>query len=451
VATVVPVVAETPRLAPELVAQTEAAAIVATQNEAPAAELGATPETARQPVQIHQTDRDYFVRLTADGLIPGRIQFVDGRSRGLIPARRMTISFVQAQKVISEARPGIDGYFQATRLQPGYYTVVASGQDGVLTFGLEVQPAVPAERHPAAGRAKDDLRTLIESDDARDAQSFLRIDAVLVPPRDIPVVRQVIQPYLGRRGPSHHPLTGSMTRPIPPRTTQFVSAEKIAQLPKNTTQGSWANSLRLPVFYLHSDGTIGGRLTRFSPDVANRDVHGRIPLASGSVFFVRNGVVIDQTTTDQNGRFTVRGIRVGDYTFVAAGANGVAAFGVSVMPHSRDAANDVPGASVRTVSSIRLAQQGAGAGDVGTFDLNVDTSDPNDVGSQNMFGNFGDGTDVAGAGTGAGSGAGGGGGGGGGFGAGGGLGLLGLGGLAGLAGLAGNNNNAPIASTGTTH
>ena len=448
----------------------------------PAPGLDATPDTAEQLLHNQKANREYFVRLTVDGLLPGRLQIVDGRSRGLFPAKRVTISFVQAGKVISQARPGIDGFFQAAGLQPGFYTVVASGQDGVLTFGVEIQPALIAARNPAAGRAKEDVRMQIdgerfrlrqtESEDARDAQSFLRIDAVLVPPRDIPVVKRIMQPYLSPylspRGiaPRHgiyRPMTSSTTRVISPRavaprTVQLV-AEKIANSPPDTIQGSWGSPLRLPVFYMHSNGTIGGRVTKLAPDIVNRDVHFRIPLESGSVYFVRNGAVVDQASVDQHGRFMIGGMRVGDYTLVAAGPAGVAAFGVSVMPHAPDSVNRTPGnrahgATVQSVSSIRLVQQsGAGQGDTGMSDqdVDVDTSDPNDVSSQNMFDDFGDG-EPAECGGGGGF-AGGGGGGGGGFGGGGGLGLLGLGGLAGLAGLSGNNsgNGGPIASTGTPH
>jgi len=202
--------------------------------------------------------------------------------------------------------------------------------------------------------------------------------------------------------------------------------------------------MRLPVFYRHANGTVGGRATRFAPSLVHRDNHYRAPIESGSVYFVRNGTVVDQASVERDGRFKVNGVRVGDYTFVVAGPTGVAAFGVSVMPQSAESVNRMHGTKVRSVSSIRLVQGQSGMPDQ---DVNVDTSDPNDLNRQDLFDEDENERAAGGGGfTGVG------GGGGGGFGGGGGLGLLGLGGLAGLAGLAGNEGSTSnIASTGTTH
>jgi hypothetical protein len=198
-------------------------------------------------------------------------------------------------------------------------------------------------------------------------------------------------------------------------------------------------------------------MTRFAADLFNRDSQSRLPHDAGSVYFVRNGAIVDQTNVDRDGRFRIAGLRVGDYTFAFAGPNGVAAFGVSVMPPATDATSREPAEpKLHSVSSIRLVQQAAA--DLLNEDLQIDTSDLHDVSSQNMFGETGEGPcepcpcpvamgNAVRGGTCAGGGLGGGD-----------LGLLGLGGLAGLAALGNNNNppngnpsNGPMASTGTMH
>ena len=353
-----------------------------------------TPEGTAQQLREQRANREYFARLTADGLLPGRVQYVDGRSRGLIPAKRVAVSFIQNGKLVSQAKPGVDGFFQAAGLVPGFYTVVASGLDGVMTFGIEIQPALNVAPRPnPEGRVKEDVRAQIEgerfrlqqteSDAVRDAESFLRIDAVLVPPRDVPVVKRIFDVYV--KSPMRalqstgvmptaaalknarqviQEIKGSNALPV---STQIAKERVIKDRPAiatvqggapKTIRGSWGTPLRMPIFYQHSNGSVGGRLTYFQPDVANRDVHFRAPVEGGSVYFVRNGAVIEQATTDHHGRFQIARLPVGDYTFVSGGSAGVSAFGVSVLPHSPDAANDGRKVQARSVSSIRLAQAG---------------------------------------------------------------------------------------------
>jgi hypothetical protein len=443
----------------------------------------ATPETAKQKMPAQGANREYFAHLTVDGLLTGRLQYVDGRIRGLIPAKRVTISFVQHGRTISQAKPRVDGFFQAAGLVPGLYTVVASGLDGVLTFGIEIQSALNEANAKADGRVEDHVQLQIErerfrlrqteSENVRAAESFLQLDAVLVPPRDVSVVRGILESYVMPRRRPHSTRALSKTQAIKnaqrtlqmirgandrstlDTTTQLVQAQTtIRGNSAKTIPGSWGTSLRMPIFYAHPDGSIAGRLTHFVPGVTNLDVHFRAPVAGGIVYFIRNGVVVERTRADEHGRFRIAGLPVGDYTFVSAGADGVAAFGVAVMPHFPDAAARAPRSPVRSASSIRLVQaqreaKGAGQGetDLSDHDVEVDSADPGDVGD--LFGPFAEGERkyrVPGDGF-VGSG---GGGGGGGFAGGAGFGLLGLGGLAGLAALQDNNNGGgPIASPGT--
>src|SRR5436853_187740 len=80
-------------------------------------------------------------------------------------ANRGSISFIQNRKVVSQAKPGLDGFFQAAGLVPGFYTVVASGLDGVMTFGIEVQaPLATARISKPEGRVKEEVRAQIEGE-----------------------------------------------------------------------------------------------------------------------------------------------------------------------------------------------------------------------------------------------------------------------------------------------
>ena len=395
---------------------------------------GAAPQ-----VPTVQPSSGYVLRKTEDGFVPGRLRVVDPRSGTLVPARRVTVRFIQRGVVVSESRPGIDGIFQAGNLHAGFYTIVASGEDGYLTMSAEVR----ASANAAEGSKSKRPSKASADDQARPADGFFRIDSVLVPPRELAVLRRIMHVYattsgLGPRWPTPVPVssTGSTGGQMPNmnRIGNTVAAKGV---------GDGDAALRTPVLALQPDGSVGGRLSRTVPDLTNSNGRIRIPLQPAGVFLVRNGAVVDRAYVDEEGQFKIIGARPGHYSLIAAGPGGVAAFGVSIIGETVPTTG-TPAGSVRAVSSVQLVQNPPPPG--GGTGMNVDVSDPNDLNNQNPQ------NQPQGPVQGGGGGGSGGGGGGGGFGGGGLLGILAGGALgAGIAAAAidNNNNNNNPASPGS--
>ena len=75
---------------------------------------------------------------------------------------------------------------------------------------------------------------------------------------------------------------------------------------------------------LNRNGSVEGRIA----SIENGTNEG---LASLKVFFVQNGEVVSETTTQSDGSFVAQSVPEGAYSFVATGENGFAAYGVRVV------------------------------------------------------------------------------------------------------------------------
>ena len=75
---------------------------------------------------------------------------------------------------------------------------------------------------------------------------------------------------------------------------------------------------------LNSSGAIEGRVAAMNAD-------GTQGIADLTVHFMSNGKVVQETTTSSDGSFRVEGLSEGNYSFVASGENGFAAYGVKVV------------------------------------------------------------------------------------------------------------------------
>ena len=81
---------------------------------------------------------------------------------------------------------------------------------------------------------------------------------------------------------------------------------------------------RVHAVALNSTGAIEGR-------VASMDAAGTQGISDLSVYFMKNGKVVQETTTSSDGSFRVEGLSEGNYSFVASGENGFTAYGVKVV------------------------------------------------------------------------------------------------------------------------
>lgn len=81
---------------------------------------------------------------------------------------------------------------------------------------------------------------------------------------------------------------------------------------------------RIHEIALNASGAIEGR-------VASMDIKGTEGISNLSVQFLSNGKVVQETTTSSDGSFRIEGLSEGNYSFIASGENGFAAYGVKVV------------------------------------------------------------------------------------------------------------------------
>lgn len=84
------------------------------------------------------------------------------------------------------------------------------------------------------------------------------------------------------------------------------------------------NAQRIHNITLNNAGGIEGRIT----SLQSGEGEG---LADLKVYFVRNGKIAKETSTDNSGTFQIDSVTEGAYSFVATGKNGFAAYGVNVV------------------------------------------------------------------------------------------------------------------------
>jgi len=93
-------------------------------------------------------------------------------------------------------------------------------------------------------------------------------------------------------------------------------------------------STRVHNIVLNRAGGIEGRITMMNSNET-------VALDSLSVFFIQNGEVVSESSTDQNGKFFVENIGQGPYSFIATGETGFAVYGVNVVEYQAGASDNI--------------------------------------------------------------------------------------------------------------
>jgi hypothetical protein len=141
---------------------------------------------------------------------------------------------------------------------------------------------------------------------------------------------------------------GALLFALPLMATAAVSASQwvndTAPIELGVETAELENSLgvaRVHTVALSASGAFEGR-------VATANAEGGAGLAGLDVFFLRNGKVVQETKTADNGSFRVEGLAEGNYSFVASGENGYAAYGVRVVSETAGVENVMEAAAIGT-------------------------------------------------------------------------------------------------------
>jgi hypothetical protein len=254
--------------------------------------------------------RNYRVRLQPGGVLPGRMNVIEPLTGLPTFARQMNIAFVQNGQVVHEVAAGSEGRFEVTGMAPGIYSVVGSGPDGYVAYGIEVLPA-----ELQAGRfAKGDVQPVA----FQEVGAVLEIDSLAVPPSDFPVVVEIAGSHLPAS------VIGDSPDPADP---ELQPGEALGEADyQDDVNGDHAVDLHRHDVRLQADGSLSGRLTRLDPLTGRPTRIRRL-----NVFLVQDNEIIAQAPVDPLGMFRLAGLAPGLYSFVAAGSEGLAAFSVRLV------------------------------------------------------------------------------------------------------------------------
>ncbi|MEZ6093567.1 MAG: hypothetical protein R3C03_04920 [Pirellulaceae bacterium] len=130
---------------------------------------------------------------------------------------------------------------------------------------------------------------------------------------------------------------------LPLAATAAVSAhqymsESRALAPVNvapaTAKSMLAGTFRNHTISIDTDGVVRGRIGAV-------DANGLAGLGDMKVFFLKDGKIAHQSYTSADGSFEAAGLNDGNYSFVATGAKGFAAFGVSLEQGYQSTTNNL--------------------------------------------------------------------------------------------------------------
>jgi hypothetical protein len=194
-------------------------AAVANAQDEPAAKAEQAPEVikrapANRPVSI----RGHGVMLSSDGRLRGVASSIDPDTLQLVPVSNIDIVFVQNGRIISKARSGADGRFEAEDLTPqAVYSVIAKSRQGtgVGDRSSDGQPLYSAfslavlahlmEDASAQTRSNRQFISLIKQDDGG-IQIINGLQLTMIPARDLAAVG--LQQTFSQQPGAQPPLAG---------------------------------------------------------------------------------------------------------------------------------------------------------------------------------------------------------------------------------------------------
>ncbi len=242
--------------------------------------------------------RSHQVRLTSDGMLPGKVIVFDPSSGASRSITNVTVTFLKVGTVFEIAKPSEQGVFQASGLVPGVYGIVVNGEAGLALFTVHIFPALKR------GEKGEDL-------------SPLKLEIAAIPHSDVKFAKNIFQP-LSQQSQS--------AIPIEPAEEDIPDSAKVSRKVIDSPKGSTTQGHTI---YLQADGSFIGRIRRLHP------VSGRPFLAhtsTNTTYFIQNNKVIYQTKVGNDGRFKIPNFKSGVYSVVTVGKDGIGAIGISVIP-----------------------------------------------------------------------------------------------------------------------
>jgi len=275
------------------------------------------------------------VELGADGSLTGRLSGIETITGELSAASGVEVSVVGADGSVEVAVTAEDGTFQISGLNPGAYTVNASGAQGSLSYGIRLVEGYDAV---AAATSVIPVSRILD----------LQLDSALAPARDSAALQQL--------------LAGIEVAPveIDQPAADAVDSDSVTTSRPASTGGTYVGHEQLA---LNDDGSLDGRVSLLDPATGE--------LASVSdltAYFIADNQIVARTRVQPDGAFTQHNLMPGIYTMVIAGQDATAYIGVDVIggfANLEEKSEYITTSNVTLQDGVNVgAVQGAGSGPI---------------------------------------------------------------------------------------
>ncbi|MCA9185844.1 MAG: hypothetical protein R3E01_30730 [Pirellulaceae bacterium] len=278
--------------------------------------------------RLSEVIRSHWVRLNSAGQFTGRISTIDPQTRQLRPAADLLVRLMRGSDKLGEGMTNAEGRFVVEDLEPGTYSLVATGRSGFLAYSLNILP--PNAQLRAAQRGTSTFQ-LVHYQAVEDE---LKIDATAVPPT-FRTIRRYINSYYPEMQASdvgeqeYQPVLEADRQAQARGANEPEGAERRRgnqQLDASLPPSRDATTIRNYTVPLLPDGRMLGRLHSIAAETGRPKM-----IQNLNVFIVQDDREVRRTAVDKFGVFEVRGLQPGVYSLVAAGRDGFGAVGFQLV------------------------------------------------------------------------------------------------------------------------
>ena len=280
-----------------------------------------------------ETLRAHWVTTNDEGNLEGRISAIEAEESSAVPIERLKVTLLQKGETIRKGTTIEEGRFVLKDVDPGVYTLVASGKNGFLAYGVHVLPKLAefdalddARTKPLSPRnrfsntnnllgkstksmlAKRNFYVSVNRSSQVNLDDELQIDAAAIPP-DFNTLKAISENYMP-----------AAIAAGTDKTSDDLKAIKKATDIRDDFQ-----------FTLTDDGSFSGRIQPIATEAGNP-----AKLSEMNIFLIQDDIEVARVSVEENGKFEIESVEPGVYSIVAAGKDGFAALSLELIEPQDD-------------------------------------------------------------------------------------------------------------------
>ena len=291
-------------------------------------------EAARAAIQdeepLSETLRAHWIATNEDGDVEGRISAIEAEIDATVPIEELDVTLLQKGEKIAKAKTDASGKFLLEDVEPGVYTLVASGQSGFLAYGVHVLPKLKQfdvlDFNAGLDQESKNQNYYVNHHGVPKGvvvQDKLQIDAAAIPP-EFTTLERISENYL----------SSASALGIARDTDDHKAIGKASKI-----GGGFK-------FQLAADGSFNGRIQ----PIATNDGKAT-ELSEMNIFLLQDDLEVARVAVKQNGDFKIEDVEEGVYAVLAAGKDGFAALSLELVKPADDEQSNLSKTGVHYVST----------------------------------------------------------------------------------------------------